>query len=183
MGLILSVDLETNQGPTSELFVRIDSFKVNSTVGEIKFSTSSWLDRSYSKAFLRRFDTDELKPAIGLVGHNVVYYPTANSEGKEVQIENFYSVPMCREEDIEIDILEEKEISKEVPFISFDEEGNEITLYKTVTNTEKVKIGTKVEKKNVYDYTIPIDNLGEFCYDYLIKKLGEKFPIEKINKV
>jgi len=183
MGLILNVDLETSQGPTGELFIRIDSYKVNSTVGEIKFSTSSWLTKKHGDAFLRKYDTDELKPAEGIVAHKVIYYDDIEVTGKEILIENYYSVPMYRETEVEIDIEEEKEVAKEVPFVSFDEDGNEITLYKTITNVELVKVGTKKIVKNVYDYGIPNSNLAEFCYDHLIKELGKRFPIEKITKV
>ena len=38
MGLRLHVDLETNRGPTNKLYIRIDSWKVNMTVGEVKFT-------------------------------------------------------------------------------------------------------------------------------------------------
>ena len=183
MGLVLNVDLETSQGPTNELFVRIDSYKVNSTVGEIRFSTSAWLTKKYADAFLRKYDTDKLKPAEGIVAHKVIYYDDVEISGKEILIENYYSVPMYRKTTVKVDIVEEQEVTREVPFISFDEEGNEVTLYKSVTNTELVKTGTEKQVRNVYDYDIPKNNLGEFCYNYLIEELGKRFPIDKINKV
>jgi hypothetical protein len=68
MGLRLQVDLETNRGPTNKLFVRIDSWKVNMTLGEVKFTTTSWLDKSYGEKFLRKYAADSLKPAVGLAG-------------------------------------------------------------------------------------------------------------------
>lgn len=183
MGLVLNVDLETNQGPTDELFIRIDSFKVNSTVGEIKFSTSSWLTKKHADAFLRTYDTDVLKPAEGIVAQKVIYYDDVEISGKEVLIENYYSVPMYRKTTVEVDIVEEQEVTREVPFISFDEDGNEVTLYKTSTNKELVKVGTEKQVKNVYDYNIPQNNLGEFCYNHLISELKKRFPENKIKKV
>ena len=31
MGIVINADLETNAGPTNELYVRIENWKVNST--------------------------------------------------------------------------------------------------------------------------------------------------------
>jgi len=94
MGLRLHVDLETNRGPTNELYVRIDSWKLNMTIGEIKFTTTSWLDKSYGDKFLRKYATDSLNPAVGLVGGKVIYYETSSSEGEEIIIDNLYVTPM-----------------------------------------------------------------------------------------
>lgn len=183
MGLVLNLDLETSQGPTNELFISIDSWKVNCTVGEIKFSTTAWLDKSYADKFRRKYCGDELKPAIGLVAPKVVYYNSPTSDGIDIVISNYYSLTMSQEKVVEVDIIEEREITKEVPYISFDEEGNEITLYKSVTTTEEVKIGTKEETKEMYNYNIPLDNLGNFCYTFLRGELGKTFPIGKIKKI
>ena len=86
MGLRLQVDLETNRGPTNKLFVRIDSWKVNMTLGEVKFTTTSWLDKSYGDRFLRKYFTDALQPAVGLVGGKVIYYDVPSSDGEELII-------------------------------------------------------------------------------------------------
>jgi len=55
MGIEVLADLETNIGPTKKLFVRIDSFKVNMTINEIKFTTTSWLDKTFGDKFLRKY--------------------------------------------------------------------------------------------------------------------------------
>jgi len=182
MGLRLHVDLETNRGPTNELYVRIDSWKLNMTIGEIKFTTTSWLDKSYGDKFLRKYATDSLNPAVGLVGGKVIYYESSSSEGEEIVIDNLYVTPMFVEKELEVDIFEKQTISKEVPYTSFDENGDEVTLYRTVEVTEDIKTGTKTEIKNVVDYTI-VDRLREFSYDYLAEELAKVFPKDKIEKL
>ena len=152
------------------------------TINEIKFTTTSWIDKSYGDRFLRRYYTDNLKPAIGLVGGKVIYYDTSSSDGEELVIDNLYIAPMVVEEDITEDIFEEKIVTKEVPYVSFDENGDEVTLYRTVNVPEKVKVGTKTEIQKVVDYTI-VDRLREFSYDYLAEELAKVFPKDKIEKI
>lgn len=182
MGIKLHLDIETNRGPTNELYIRIDSWKINMSINEIIFTTTTWLDKTYADRFLREYYTDELKPAIGLVQAKLIYYENLSDDGKEIVLENLYKVPMYIEKEIESDIYEEQNVFKEVPYVSFDENGDEITLYKTVTAPEKVKVGTKKEVKKVIDYTI-IDRLNEFSYIHLIEKLSEVFPKDKIEKI
>lgn len=182
MGIKLHLDIETNRGPTSELYIRIDSWKVNMSINEIIFTTTSWLDKTYADRFLRKYYTDELNPATGLVQAKVIYYESATDDGKEVEIENLYKVPMYVEKEIKSPVYEEKEVSREVPYVSFDENGDEITLYKTITSLEKVKVGVTREIKKVVDYTI-VDRLRQFSYDYLIEELSKVFPKDKIEKI
>jgi hypothetical protein len=182
MGLRLHVDLETNRGPTKELYVRIDSWKINMTVNEVKFTTTSWLDKSYGDRFLRKYFTDALQPAVGLVGGKVIYYDVPSSDGEELIIDNLYIAPMFIEKEVTEDVLEERTVKKEVPYVSFDENGDEVTLYRTVDVPEKVKVGTETEIQKVVDYTI-VDRLREFSYDYLAEELSKVFPKDKIEKL
>lgn len=183
MGIKLHVDLETNQGPTNQLYIRIDTWKVNNTVGEIRFTTTSWLDKSYGDKFLRNYMDEPLNNAVGLVSSKVVYYSSSKSEGEEVEIPNLYTFAMYQPKEIEVDILEEQKVSKEVPYVSFDEEGNEVTLFRTVTTTENVKVGSKIENKKVMDYTIPLTDLGVYSYNFLESQLAEVFPADKIERL
>ena len=181
MGLVIQADLETNQGPTKELYIRIDSWKINKTIGEITFTTTSWLNKRYADRFLRTYTDEELKPAVGLVSAKIVLYDEKeNKEGLDITLNNLFKAPMTTEKVLELDILEDKQVSKEVPYTSFDDDGEEITLYRTIKQVEKVKIGTEEIVKEVFDYS-PIDNLGQFCYEYLKNKLEDYFPAESIK--
>ena len=182
MGLRINVDLETNQGPTNQLYIRIDSWKVNMTVNEIKFTTTSWLNKKYGDNFLRKFYDEELKPAMGLVSSKLVYYPTIESEGEELNIDNLYTVPMFVEQEIIEPIYEEQNVSKEVPYVSFDEEGEEITLYRTITKKERVQVGEQTVVKKLVDYSI-VNKLSDYCYDFLQKDLSRFFPKDNIEKL
>ena len=182
MGIEVLVDLETNRGPTNSLFIRIDSFKVNMTVNEIKFTTTSWLNKDFGDQFLRKYYTDDLKPAIGLTNGKYIYYPDAKAEGIEIELDNLFVVPMYKEENVTESVFELQKVTKEVPYVSFDSDGNEVTLYRTVESDEKVKVGETVNSKKVVDYNI-INNLGYYCYDKLAEILAEVFGEYNIKKV
>lgn len=179
MGIVIKADLETNAGPTNELFVRIENWKVNLSVAQIRFTTTAWLNKSYGEKFLRRYYDDPLRNSIGIVGTKVIYYPE-NDEHKELDIVNLYEMPMYTEQIIEDPVYQIQEVSKEVPYVSFDENGDEITLYKTVKQQEEVQVGTKEVTKKVIDYSL-VNNLEEVSYIYLKEQLANHFPIESIN--
>jgi len=83
---------------------------------------------------------------------------------------------------VEEDIFETKTVTKEVPYVSFDENGDEITLYRTVEVDEKIKVGTEKNTKQIVNYTI-LNNLEEFCYNHVVKILSEVIPENKIEKL
>ena len=182
MGIIINSEIETNQGPTNKLYFRIDSWKVNRTVGDITFTTTSWLNKSLGDNFVRIYYDEALRSAGGLVSSRIVHYKGPKSKGKELNIDNLYKVPMYNEVEIEEPVFTSKSVSKEAPYVSFDENGDEITLYKTIIHQEQVQSGTKKVTKKLMDYSV-INRLEEFCYEHLAKELEKYFPKKNIKKV
>jgi len=179
MGIVINADLETNAGPTNELYVRIENWKVNLSVAQIRFTTTAWLNKTYGEKFLRRYYDDPLRNSIGIVGTKVIYYPE-DGEHKELDLVNLYEMPMYTEQVIEEPVYEIQEVSKELPYVSFDENGDEITLYRTVKQQEEVQVGKNEVTKKVIDYTL-VNRLEEVSYEYLKEQLINYFPEESIN--
>ena len=182
MGIRLQVDLETNRGPTNELYIRIDHIKINRTVAKVVFSTTLWLNKELADNTLKRLADDPIKPSVGLVNPKVIYYPNKQSEGLDAEFDDLYEIPLVVDKDIEKDIFETIKVNKEVPYVSFDENGDEITLYRTVEQEEKKKIGTEIIKEKIVDYTV-LNNIEEFCYNHVVKVLSEVLPNDKIEKL
>jgi len=182
MGIRLQVDLETNRGPTNELYIRIDHFKINRTVAQIRFSTTLWLNKELADNSLKKLAEDPIQPSIGLVDPKVIYYPDLESEGLNATFNDYYEIPMVENKEVEEDIFETKTVTKEVPYVSFDENGDEIALYRTVEVDEKIKVGTEKNTKQIVNYTI-LNNLEEFCYNHVVKILSEVIPENKIEKL
>ena len=180
MGYILNVDLETTNGPSQEVYVRIESFTVNRVTSKARFQLTYWIDKDHATRFNKTYVEEEDRPMVGLIRDKVIYYENDESNGVEITIPNLIQVDLAKEEEVDIPIIEEKEITKEVPYTSFDENGEEIKLYRTVTSIEKVETGSKKEKRNKIDAKLG-ENIFKFGYEKIKIELGELFPIDKIE--
>lgn len=182
MGFKLNVDLETSSGPSHEVYVRIESLTFNKVTSNVSFQLTYWIDQEHAKTFNRKYLDQDTNNAVGLIQERILYFPDQNSDGEEILLSHHYDIPVAREEEVEIPEFEIKTIQKEVPYTSFDEEGEEITLYRTVTKEEEVQTGTKKQLKKVIDTKL-IENIFEFCYGVTKTKLMEFFPEDKIETI
>jgi len=183
MGLRLNVDLDTNRGQTNEAYIRIETVRFNRVQTRIEFTTSCWVNKEAADAFDKKYVDDPLGSSVGLVTKEVVYYEDENDvKGTEVTIENFYTETISREENIEIPIYEEKEVTKLVPYVSFDENGDEVIKEKEVTKKEKVQVDSKTEIKQVVDFSL-VDDIFEFTFNALKKHLSKVLPEDKLQIV
>jgi len=183
MGLRLNVDLDTNRGQTNEAYIKIETVRFNRVLTRIEYTTSCWVNKQAADAFEKKYVDDPLGSSQGLLTKEVVYYKDENDvEGEEVTIENYYTAEICREESVETPIYEEKEIKKLVPYVSFDENGDEVIKEKEVTKKEKVQVDSKVEIKKLVDFSL-IDNIFDFTYQSLVKELSNIFPEDKLEIV
>ena len=110
------------------------------------------------------------------------YYEDELSKGEKVDIKNLYSFEMVKEQEVEIPIFKTKIVQVEVPYISFDEQGDEITLYRTVEEEREVKVKTVKETKKVIDLSV-LDDLTGNSYKVLKEELMKFFPSNKILKI
>jgi hypothetical protein len=180
MGYILNVDLETSNGPSHEVYVRIESFKVNRVTSKARFQLTYWIDKEHASRFNKTYVEEEDRPMVGLVRDKVIYYENDESEGVEKTVPNLIEVDLAREEEVTIPTLEEKEVTKEVPYTSFDENGEEIKLYRTITSIEKIETGMKKEMRKMIDPKLAA-NIFEFGYEKIKIELGKIFPSKKIE--
>ena len=181
MGFILEVDLETSSGPTEEAYVRIDNYRFNKVTSELNITTTTWLDINKAHEFNREYLEDDLKNAQGLIGSKIIYYKDKDDEGEEINIPNQFKSSVTEEVKVVIPHYEEKEVLKSKPHISFDKNGNEVTKYKDVIETEKFKVNETVEiKKKVNNEALT--NMFEYSYNVLRSELEKMFPANKIIK-
>lgn len=182
MGFRLNVDLETSSGPSQEVYVRIESLVVNRVTAKARFQITYWLDQDHAIKTNRQYVEEEVKPLAGLIQERVLYYENEDSDGEEILLPHMLEEDMATEQQVEVPIFEEQEIKKEVPYTSFDENGDEITLYRTVTSKQNVKVGSTLETRKVIDITLA-ENIFEFGYSRVKKMLESKFPNNKIEIV
>ena len=176
MGLTLKVDLDTSAGSTKEAYIRIETCRINKVQAQLEFTTTCWINKKSAGKFYRKYLDDPLTNAGGLIKKEVVYYKDSKDlKGTELSIENYYKVPVVEEVIIEEPIYEKKLVKKEVPFISFNENGEEIEKTKIVEREEKVQVDAKKIKKKLIDYSL-MEKPFEFAYKHLHSELSKFFP-------
>ena len=182
MGFVLNVDLETSEGPSHEVYTRIESLSYNKVTSEVRFQLTYWLDRDHAIRFNRTYLSEERKNAIGLVQERVLYFEDDISDGKEVLLPNHLKAPLVSVKEIEVPLYEVQEVETDAPYVSFDEQGEEVIKYRKVVKTEKVRVGVKVETAEVIDGSLAGDLYG-FCYRHALKELTQWLPEDKIETV
>ena len=182
MGFKLNVDLETSSGPSHEVYVRIESLVINRVTAKARFQLTYWIDKDHATAFNREYVEEEQKNMVGLVQERILYFEDETSEGVEVLVPHMIEVDIAEEKKIEVPVYETKTRSKEVPYTSFNSNGEEVTLFRTVTFEENVKVGSKIDKRNVINISL-VENIYKFGYRQVYNKLKEFFPENKIETV
>lgn len=180
MGYILEVDLETNLGPTEEMYCRVESFTFNKLTADLGFQVTYWLNKNLAIKANRIFIEEDVKNQKGIISNNVISFEN-DKNGEEILLDQFLVARASKLEEVEIPIYQTKKIKKEIPYISFDENGDEITLYRTIEVEDEIQIGSKKEVKEVIDYSL-LENVYQFMYDKLRENLNKKFSNKTIKK-
>ena len=180
MGFKLNVDLETSSGPSQEVYVRIESLTYNKVTSEIMLQLTYWSSRKEALRFNRTYLEEEARNAIGLISERVIYF---NGEIEdEILLPHFLKGSIATRQEVEVPIYETQLTDKEIPYVSFDDNGDEITLYRTVQTKEDVQVGTKIETKQVIDQSVLNDTFG-FAYSLVKKELTKWFPKDNIETI
>jgi len=177
MGLRLNIDLDTTAGPSKEVYVKIENIQLNRTFGKVNVGLTYWMSKEISDAVQ---DNSQSHFPKGQVGDKVIYYEDKYDEGKEISLPTYLSFDMKKPVQIKIPIYEEKTHSEEVPYVGFDENGDEITKWRTEKVTEKVLIGERLDVIQVIDLDIE-SRLLSWCYGQVTAALGKVLPIENIE--
>ena len=182
MGFRLNVDLETSSGPSQEVYIRIESLVVNRVTAKARFQLTYWIDQDHAVKTNRQYVEEEIKSHVGLIQERIIFYSDDDQEGTEILLPHSIEEDIAEEREIEVPIFEEREEANEVPYTSFDEDGEEITLYRTVISKKNVKIGTEIEKRKVIDIKLA-ENIFGFGYSRIKQMLEKYFPQDKIEIV
>jgi hypothetical protein len=182
MGFRLNVDLETSAGPTQEAYIRIDNYRFNKVTSELILTTTTWLDVEKAHSFNRKYLEQPMKNAVGLIGSEMLYYPDVESEGEEISIPNVFKHSVAVVEEVEFHTYKEVEKLVQVPYVSFNYDGEEVTKYKDEIVLEREIESSYKEKRSVINPSV-ITNLYEYSYNVVKQKLTELFPEETIEKI
>ena len=182
MGFIINADLETSQGPTQELYIRVEGFSFNKVTAQLGFQVTYWIDREHSIRHNRVYLEEQVKPMVGLVQNKVLFFNNTDSDSREIEFEHYIKSSVAEEREVDIPYFEMQEVKESVPYVSFDENGDELIKYREITKEKKVQTGTKKEKRTVIDYKA-FENIYEYCYKKLYESLIKHIPGEIIETV
>ena len=182
MGFIINADLETSQGPTQELYVRVEGFSFNKVTAQLGFQVTYWIDREHAIRHNRVYLEEEVRPMEGLVQNKIMYYDSPSSDGKELELSQYIKSEVAEQREVDIPEYGEEDVIEKVPYVSFDENGDEVIKYREVIKQKTVLKGTKKEKRTVIDLKA-FDNLYEYCYKRLYEYLSRFIAEEKIETV
>lgn len=182
MGFILDVDLETSEGPSHEVYARVESLSFNKVTSLVKFQVTYWQDRDHAIRFNRTSINEPKRSAVGLIQERVLYFVDDNSDGIEIMFPHHFKVPLTVKKEVETPEYGVVSTEQEVPYVSFDDNGEELTKYRKVVREERKKIGTKKEVLEVIDTSL-LNNIMDFCYSKLKENLVLNLPKNNIITV
>lgn len=181
MGFIINADIDTKLGPTNKMYIRIESFTFNKVMSELYFQITYWINEYESINFNKKILDDGDKNAEGLIGNKIILYQNKlDNIGESIELPLFIKTTPTIKKNIEIPIYKNKKIKKEIPYVSFDENGEEITAYRIVDEVVTEIVGYKKEVKDVIDNSL-MENIYTFMYQKLHSELLNYFAEECIE--
>lgn len=169
MGLTIKGKFETEKGAASSVYLRVETITFKKIDSSFRCATTLWPSKSATS-----------KVHNSIPSH-VIYYNEENPEGLELEIPNMYVFDIFETHEIEEPVYEIQDVEEQVPYVSFDENGDEVTKYRTILKEEKVQVGEELIKKQVTNLDLVQQNLFETVYKKIEEKLTEIFPKESIE--
>lgn len=183
MGLTIKSELETNMGNTYSPYVVISSYSVSKTSAEISYRINYFSNKEYWKQSLptkiSELALPKNLPINATFSPGIILYK-CKKEWVEATLPQFFRVKLAEKKVIEIPITKKQEVVKEVPYISFDENGDEITKYREKKVIEEVEIGKEKVEEEIINYDL-FDNPIAFAYTHLKKELEKLLVGVKIE--
>lgn len=175
MGFVINADIDTKLGPTDKLYIRIESFTFNKVMSELYFQITYWINESEAIDFNKKLLDSGDKNAEGLIGNKIILYQNKlDNIGDSIELPLFIKTTPTIRKNINIPIYKSKKKKKEIPYVSFDKNGDEITAYRSVDEVITEIVGYKKEMRNVVDTSL-LENIYTFMYQKLYYELLNYF--------
>jgi len=183
MGLLIKGDIETNVGPTDSIYCKIETYKVQIPRAQVQFTVQYWQNKDSADSYTGVFEGDNKENmdhyAYDIINHNeILIYD--NSSPTSIELPKLFQLSPRITKKIEVPTYEKKVVTKEVPYISFDENGDEIVLTRKVDTLERVIVNVKKVPKKYFDRD-SLKDFPTFCYKELKKILAKNFKKANIN--
>lgn len=163
MGFIIVADLETSEGTSQNVYARIESLNFNRVEMEVQCQITYWESKRFADSYKRNTPTQDKPPTAGLIQERIINFTDNPIDGEEILLPHSVTLPIVKVEKVIVPLFETKIVSKEVPYVSFNSEGEEVIKTKTVETSTEVQVGSEEQEIEVFNYDA-LGNLFEYCY-------------------
>tara|TARA_B100002019_G_C21236759_1_gene583171 strand:+ start:763 stop:1275 length:513 start_codon:yes stop_codon:yes gene_type:complete len=168
MGLVIKGDFETERGQAEKIYVRLEQFTFRKLINRIDASFTYWLSSN---------DTDDNHKSI--INSFVLY--DNNSEGDEINLPNSIQISTLEKKKELKPIYKIQKVEEKVPYVSFDENGDEITKYRAINVEKKVKVGDEEVEVDVQNINMVQEDVFGTIYDALKVELSKQIDSKNIK--
>ena len=166
MGLLIKGDWETEKGQFQQIYLCIENFSYRKAKNQINVNISYWPAHDCTKD-----------------GTNSIINRAILYEGKkEIDISFPANVVIDLHEEVSAmePIYEVREVTEEVPYISFDENGDEVTKYREILTEQKIQINEEKVTKKVKNIDIIKEDIFKTIYNKIEIELYKIYNFKEI---
>lgn len=169
MGLQLNLDIDTFEGPAKSIYCRIDQLVIQKTTNRIIISMAY-----FSNA-------NKTEPG-DQIPYTVLLYRDNEEDPSEVRLPSTIKIDLGETTIMKEPIYKKGKVVEKVPYVSFDENGDELTKYREVEVEKNIKVGEEKTEVLIPTYDAIQKDIFGYCYSKIEQKLKESFPEVEIIK-
>tara|TARA_R110000803_G_scaffold194030_1_gene257030 strand:+ start:94 stop:606 length:513 start_codon:yes stop_codon:yes gene_type:complete len=169
MGLLFNLDTDTVKGSTKSLYCRISQITIQKDVNRVIISLSYYSN------------LEKTEP-VDSISYEVIIYDEENPEGNELRLPSVLKLDLTQKVVIKEPIYNKELVKENVPYVSFDEEGEEITKYRELEIEKNIKVGEEERELHISALDAIQKDIFQFCYNKVKEELSSIFPNIEIKK-
>jgi len=169
MGLLFNLDTDTVKGSTKSIYCRISQITIQKEVNRVIISLSYYSN------------LEKTEP-VDSISYEVIIYDEENPEGNELRLPSVLKLDLTQKVVIKEPIYNKELVKENVPYVSFDEEGEEITKYRELEIEKNIKVGEEERELHISALDAIQKDIFQFCYNKVKEELSSIFPNIEIKK-
>lgn len=169
MGLSFNLDTDTVKGPTKSIYCRINQITIQKDTDRVIVS-------------LCYFNNSKKTSLIDVVSYEVIAYEDGDTEGKEITLPSVLKLDLKEKVVIKEPIYKQELVKEQVPYVSFDDLGEEITKYREVEVEKNIKVGEEDKETTISAYDAIQKDIFQYCYGKVQEEILKSFPNLEIKK-
>ena len=162
MGLRVKLDIDTFEGPAQSIYCRIDQMVIQRSANRIIVSLAYFLDKD------KTLPDDQLP-------YTILHYNDTQDNPEEVRLPNNIKIDLSQSTIMKEPIYKKQKVKEKVPYVSFDENGDELTKYREVEVEKNVKVGEEENEVSIPVYDAIQKDIFGYCYRKIEEHLNDTF--------